>query len=259
MMLAITGSTAPGWSARKSPNSSQPLGDPGPGVQQLAGLQERRQRRRDHRGTVSATRLAGRQRWAAAIAWSPKNSSSAKSGSPTRTASRSVSVRPRGRLHGSRSSGRRDDVEHVARSATGVPAIRLMQSSERQAGTRPTVLIRPRDGLKPSDAVEGRRHPSRTGRVGRHGERHLAQRHRQRRTGARAAGDQVLAEDAARDRVRGTGAVQAGGELVQVVLADQDGARRREVAGQPARSARPRRRTPGRPAWSASRRRRCCP
>ena len=31
-----------------------------------------------------------------------------------------------------------------------VPAIRLMQSSERQAGTSPTVLIRPRDGLKPS-------------------------------------------------------------------------------------------------------------
>ena len=32
----------------------------------------------------------------------------------------------------------------------GVPAIRLMQSSERQAGTSPTVLSRPRDGLKPS-------------------------------------------------------------------------------------------------------------
>ena len=30
------------------------------------------------------------------------------------------------------------------------PAIRLMQSSDRHAGTRPTVLIRPRDGLKPT-------------------------------------------------------------------------------------------------------------
>ncbi len=28
--------------------------------------------------------------------------------------------------------------------------MRLMQSSDRQAGTRPTVLIRPRDGLNPA-------------------------------------------------------------------------------------------------------------
>src|SRR5664279_2149496 len=57
--------------------------------------------------------------------------------------------RRRDLLYGSCSSTPATRSKTTDRSVT-FPAIRLMQSSERQAGTRPTVLINPRDGLNPA-------------------------------------------------------------------------------------------------------------
>src|SRR5664279_5431054 len=57
--------------------------------------------------------------------------------------------RRRALLYGSRTSTPATRSNTADRSVT-VPAMRLMQSNERQAGTRPTVLISPRDGLNPA-------------------------------------------------------------------------------------------------------------
>ena len=59
--------------------------------------------------------------------------------------------------------------------------------------------------LEPDDAVECGGHAARAGGVGGHGERHLAERHRQRRTGTRAAGDHLAAVHTARDRCTACG------------------------------------------------------
>ena len=109
-------------------------------------------------------------------------------------------------------------------TSSTLPAIRLMQSSDLHAGTSPTALISPREGLNPIDAVERGGDPAGARGVRGHRERHLAQRHGERGPGARAARDQVAAEDTPRDGVRGPGAVEPGGELVEARLADEEAA-----------------------------------
>ena len=235
----------------------EPLGDPRALVEQFAGGEERL-RARPRRRWRAARAGRGRRGARVRIASSPKNSSSPTGGSPTRIDRRPRSAAPRSRRHGSSSS--RPTITSKTRSTSSTePAIRLMQSSDRQAGTSPTVLISPRDGLKPTTPLSAGGHPARAGRVGGDRERHLAERHRQRRPGARAAGDQLAAVHAARDRVRRPGAVQPGGELVEVGLADVDRAGVEQLAARRARWPSRRRRSPGRPAWSARPRRRCCP
>ena len=116
---------------------------------------------------------------------------------------------------------RRPRRRRSARSGT-VPAIRLMQSSERHAGTRPTVLIRPRDGLNPAIPLSagGTRPDPAVSVATVNGTSPVAT----------ASADPELdppeirsaAEDAARQRIRRPGTVQAGGELVEIGLADED-------------------------------------
>ena len=78
-------------------------------------------------------------------------------------------------------------------------------------------------GLEAHQVVEARRHPTRSSRVRAQGERHLTAGHHHGRAGAGSSTDVRLAEDAARHPVRRSHAHQAGGELVEVGLAHQDG------------------------------------
>ena len=84
-------------------------------------------------------------------------------------------------------------------------------------------------------------------------------RHRHRRARTRSARNQIAAHRIARDAVGRAHADQAGGELVEVGLADDDGAGRAQPCDTPSRRAPACRRTPGRRRWWAGRRRRYCP
>jgi hypothetical protein len=74
-------------------------------------------------------------------------------------------------------------------------------------------------GLEPDQVVEGGRHPAGAGGVGAQGEADLT-RHGHRRARAGAAGDVGGLEGVAAGAVGRAGAVEAGGELVQVGLAE---------------------------------------
>ena len=89
----------------------------------------------------------------------------------------------------------------------------------RQAGSTPAVLMRPGVGFRPDQVVEARRHAARAGRVGAQREGHLAARHGHGRARAGAAADACGIEGAGRPAIGRACAHQAGGELVQVGLA----------------------------------------
>ena len=82
----------------------------------------------------------------------------------------------------------------------------------------------PEARLEADDVVEPRGHAPGAGGVGAERERHEARRDRDRRARARSAGDQRRIEGIARDAVGRTHADQAGRELIEVGLADDDGA-----------------------------------
>ena len=129
----------------------------------------------------------------------------------------------------------------------------------RQAGTTPRVLTRPGVGFRPTMLLKAGRHAARAGGVGAERERHVAARHGHRRARARAAADEIGVEDAARPAVGRARADEAGRELVEIGLADADGAGGDQLLdrGGVRRAAHSGR--PGRRRSSASRRRRCCP
>ncbi|MCY1429243.1 hypothetical protein D9M71_451530 [compost metagenome] len=94
-----------------------------------------------------------------------------------------------------------------------------------QPGIRQPALGR----LEPDDIVEARRHPTRASRVGPQRERHQPARHHRGGTGTGTAADVFRLEGVAHRAIGRTGADQAGGELVEVGLADQDGAGRAQA------------------------------
>ena len=106
---------------------------------------------------------------------------------------------PRPRDHASLSS--RAAITSKTRSTSSMqPAITLMQSNDLHAGTSPTVLIRPRDGLNPTTPLSaaGTRPDPRCRWPRR---RDLPERDGQRRPGTRSAGDHFAAVHAARHGV----------------------------------------------------------
>ena len=76
-------------------------------------------------------------------------------------------------------------------------------------------------GLEADDVVEARRHAARARRVGAERERHQAQRHGDGRARTRSARHDGGIESVPRHRIGRAHADQAGGELVEVGLADQ--------------------------------------
>ena len=79
-------------------------------------------------------------------------------------------------------------------------------------------------GLEAHGVGERRRHPAGAGGVGAQRERHQAQGDHRRRAGAGTAGDIVRVKGVGHFAVGRAHAHQAGGQLIQVGLADQDGA-----------------------------------
>ena len=78
--------------------------------------------------------------------------------------------------------------------------------------------------LEADDVAEPRRHAAGAGGVGAERERHEAGGDRDRRARARSAGNQRRIEQVARNAVGRAHADEAGGELVEIGLADDDGA-----------------------------------
>ena len=97
------------------------------------------------------------------------------------------------------------------------------------------------------------------GGVGAQREVHDARGNRARRSGRRAARHMSRVEHVARHAVRAARADQAGGELVQIGLADQQRARVQQSLHRRRGRRRRCRQSRGTPRWSAGRRRRCCP
>jgi hypothetical protein len=91
-----------------------------------------------------------------------------------------------------------------------------------QAARAPAAL----GGLEADQVVERGRHPARAGGVGAQREGHQPRRHGDRRAGAGAAADIGLVEHAQRRAIGAADPDQAGGELVEIGLADQHGAGR---------------------------------
>ena len=133
------------------------------------------------------------------------------------------------------------------------------QSSERHAGTDAARRQQAARRLPADDVVEAGGHAARAGGVGAEREVHEAVRDRDRGTGARAAGDVARVERVGHRAVRRARADEAGRELVEVGLADDDRARGFERRRPPRHAAQARTRTPGTRPSSAVRRRRCCP
>ncbi len=134
-----------------------------------------------------------------------------------------------------------------------------MASSERQAGTTPRMLRAAERRFVADEIVEGRGHAAGAGGVGAQRETREAQRHGHGRAARRTAADVLGIECVPAGAVRRARAHEAGGELIEVGLAERDGAgvdqrlhHRRRVRGVD-------RRTPGSPRWSAGPRSRCCP
>ena len=77
-------------------------------------------------------------------------------------------------------------------------------------------------GFQADEVVESGRNTAGAGRVAAECKTHQAQRHGNRGTGAGSAADVRRVEAVAADAIRGAGTDQAGGELIQVGLADRD-------------------------------------
>ena len=108
------------------------------------------------------------------------------------------------------------NTERKERHAIERPACRHHAGGGDQSKTR----------LEPDDIVERRRNAPGARSVGAQAEAREPDRHRDRRTGARAAGHVVRVEAVARHAVRRAHADQAGGELIEIGLADQNRAGR---------------------------------
>ena len=80
--------------------------------------------------------------------------------------------------------------------------------------------------LQPDDVVEHRRHAAASRGVGAERERHEASGNRDRRAGARSARNEIAAHRIAGNAIRRAHADQSRGELVEIGLADDDGAGR---------------------------------
>ena len=104
------------------------------------------------------------------------------------------------------------------------------QSSVRQAGTTPAVETRPRLGFSPTMLLNSGRHAARARGVGAERQRRNAGADRQRRAGARSAGDELGVEQIAADAVRRAHADEAGGELIEIGLAENERAGLRAAA-----------------------------
>ena len=84
----------------------------------------------------------------------------------------------------------------------------------------------PEARLQPDDVVEHRRHPAASRGVGAERQRHQAGRYRHRRARTRSARNEIAAHRIAGDAIGRAHADQTGGELVEIGLADDDGAGR---------------------------------
>ncbi len=105
--------------------------------------------------------------------------------------------------------GEREDRHRIERTAGGHHAAGGQRAAAR---------------LVADEVVERGGHAPGAGGVGAERETRQAQRHRHRRTGAGTAGDVIRVEGVAAGAVGRAGAVEAGGELVQIGLAERDGA-----------------------------------
>ena len=134
-----------------------------------------------------------------------------------------------------------------------------MQSSVRHAGTSPALEISPRLGFSPTMllSIAGTR-PD-TCRVGAERQRHQAGGNRDRRSRTRSARNQIGADRIDGNAVGRTDADEAGRELVEIGLADDDGAGRAQFCHRRRILRRRYRRRPGRRRWSACPARRYCP
>lgn len=94
-----------------------------------------------------------------------------------------------------------------------------------QAGGRDHAEAR----LQPDDIVEHCRHTAGSCGVGAERQRHEARANRSRRAGARAAQNQILADRISGNAVGRTHSDEAGRELVEIGLADDDGAGRAQA------------------------------
>ena len=142
----------------------------------------------------------------------------------TRTAS------PSGR---SRENGSAPSAPAIAASAviasSTVSENTEMQSSVRQAGTRPALEISPRLGFSPTMLLSIAGTRPRTRRIGAERQRHQAGGNRDRRSRTRSARNQIGADRIDGDAVGRTDADEAGRELVEIGLADDDRAGRPQL------------------------------
>ena len=188
-IVRITGSTESGWVGQEVAELGQPLGHPGSLVQQLPRRQERPERRGHRPRERPLDPRPGRQ-----------------VGVPHRLVAEELQLadvgRPTRRRCGSAGRGAASGCRGRARSAPATTSKTVARSGTVRADQADAVQ-RPAgrhqaDGadqsagrLEADDPVERRRHPSRTGGVGGHRERHLAGGHRERRPGTGPARDQV--------------------------------------------------------------------
>ena len=100
------------------------------------------------------------------------------------------------------------------------------QSSVRQAGTTPGGRDQPKARLQPDDVVEHRGHAAGACGIGAQRQRHQSGRYRDRRTRTRSARNQIAAHRIVGNAIGRTHADQAGRELVEIGLADDDRAGR---------------------------------
>ncbi len=131
----------------------------------------------------------------------------------------------RSRENGSAPSGPAIAASAVIASST-VSENTEMQSSVRHAGTKPALEISPRLGFSPTMLLSIAGTRPRTRGVGAECERHEAGGNRDRRSRTRSARNQIGADRIDRDAVGRADADQAGRELVEIGLADDDGAGR---------------------------------
>ena len=98
---------------------------------------------------------------------------------------------------------------------------------ERPAGRHhATCRNQPEARLQPDDIVEHCRHASGPGGIGAERDRHDAGRDRDRRARTRSARNKIGAQRITRNRIGRAHANQAGGELIEIGLADDNGAGR---------------------------------
>jgi hypothetical protein len=217
--------------AQEVTQAGQALRHPGPAVEQVTGLQQRPDV--DGRGGAEPAGPVRERLLLAGVAEEVQIRGYAQTQRPgiahgvrTDPAPRIVVLRP-ARHPQHRRGGR--DIRREDRDAVQGTAGRHHPDRAEQAPGR----------FDADDAVERGRHPAGSGGVGAEREVDKPGGDRDRRAGTRAAGDQAATEDALRGPVRRAGAGEAGGELVQVGLADQRGARVEQAAHHRRRAVRP--------------------